>query len=556
MRIATILLSSLLYLSSAQAQTQIIFQNSFEDPVDIPANDGEAARFLLQASFGPTTPEIARVRQIGYRAWIDAELAKPSTLQKPYLDFIAAIPEPVYQNARMEAWYKNSITGSDQLRQRVAYGLSQIFVTSDLNGELNNEVYGMAIYYDLLANDAFGRYRDLLKDVTLSPIMGNYLSMIGNRKPNVALNIRPDENYAREIMQLFSIGLVKLNPDGSRQLSGGVPIPTYNNNTIRAFAHVFTGWMYGNCTEFEYCGPGYPLAIGARIPMRGFADFHHVEPDADPLNNVLLNGVLRPSGGTPETNLDFALDNIANHPNVGPFIGRRLIQNLVSSNPSPDYIARITAVFNNNGSGVRGDLAAVVKAILLDPEARTMGGNRGKLREPILREVALLRTFNGRAADGRYRLHNPEFIYAQAPGRANSVFNFFQPDYRLPGEITSLNLYSPEFQITTETTITTASNEYLVWSELYHIGAWLNPPADRVFFDLRPAAALASNTGSLADYYNVLLMGGTMSTAMRTVLVNYANSLPLTAGDDTGGRVRAYEMLNLIMTSPEYSVLK
>jgi uncharacterized protein (DUF1800 family) len=554
MRITTLLLFSLLYFSTAQAQ--VIFQNGFETPSDFPANDGEAARFLLQASFGPTSAEIARVRQIGYSAWIDAELAKPASLQKPYLDFIAGIPEPVYQNARMEAWYKNSITGPDQLRQRVAYGLSQIFVTSDLNGELNNEVYGMAIYYDLLANNAFGRYRDLLKNVTLSPIMGVYLSMLGNRKPNLALNIRPDENYAREIMQLFSIGLVKLNPDGTPQLSAGQPVPTYSNSTIRAFAHVFTGWHFGNCTEFEYCGPGYPLAIGARIPMRGFADFHHVEPDADPLNNVLLNGFVRPAGGTPEQNLDIALDNIANHPNVGPFIGRRLIQNLVSSNPSPDYLARITAVFNNNGSGVRGDLGAVVKAILLDPEARSMGGYRGKLREPILREVGLLRTFDGRAADGRYRLHNPEFPYAQAPGRANSVFNYFQPDYRLPGEITSLNLYSPEFQITTETTITNASNEYTAWAAIYHIGAWPDPPPDRIFYDLRPAAALASNPGAMADYFNVLLMGGTMTSAMRTVLVNYANTIPLTAGNDTGGRVRASEILMLIMSSPEYSVLK
>jgi uncharacterized protein (DUF1800 family) len=554
MRITTFLLFSLLYFSHAQAQ--VIFQNGFETPADFPANDGEAARFLLQATFGPTTAEIARVRQIGYSAWINGELAKPASLQKPYLDFVAGIPEPVYQNARLEAWYKNSITGSDQLRQRVAYALSQIFVTSDLSGQLNNEVYGMAIYYDLLATNAFGRYRDLLKNVTLSPTMGTYLSMLGNRKPNLALNIRPDENYAREIMQLFSIGLIKLNPDGTAQLSSGVPIPTYNNNTIRAFAHVFTGWTFGNCTEFEYCGPGYPLAIGARIPMRGFADFHHVEPDADPLNNVLLDGFVRPSGGTPEQNLDIALDNIANHPNVGPFIGRRLIQNLISSNPSPAYIARITAVFNNNGSGVRGDLAAVVKAILLDPEARTMGGNRGKLREPILREVALLRTFGGRSADDRYRLHNPEFPYGQAPGRANSVFNFYQPDYRLPGEITSLNLYSPEFQITTESTITMASNEYLSWAVIFHIGGWINPPPDRIFFDLRPAAALASNPGNMADYYNVLLMGGTMSPAMRTILVNFTNTVPLTAGNDSGGRVRAYEMLNLMMTSPEYSVLK
>ena len=556
MRIAILLLLNLLYFSTAQAQAQIIFQNGFETPSDITANDGEAARFLLQASFGPTTAEIARVRQIGYRAWIDAELAKPASLQKPYLDFIAGIPEPVFQNARLEAWYKNTITGSDQLRQRVAYALSQIFVTSDLNGELNNEVYGMAIYYDLLATNAFGRYRDVLENVTLSPIMGSYLSMIANAKPIVALNIRPDENYAREIMQLFSIGLIKLNPNGTPQLGGGVPIPTYNNNTIRAFAHVFTGWHFGNCTEFEFCGPGFPLAIGARIPMRGFADFHHTEPDADLLNNTLLDGFARPAGGTPEANLDIALDNIANHPNVGPFIGRRLIQNLVSSNPSPEYIGRITAVFDNNGSGVRGDLAAVVKAILLDPEARSMGGNRGKLREPILREVALLRTFSGRSADNRYRLHNPEFPYAQAPGRANSVFNFYQPDYRLPGEITSLNLYSPEFQITTETTITTASNEYLVWSFLFHIGAWTNPPADRIFFDLRPAAALASNPGTMADYFSVLLMGGTMSAQMRTVLINYSNTIPLTAGNDSGGRVRASEMLNLILTSPEFSVLK
>jgi hypothetical protein len=361
---------ALALLFGTPATAQQVFRDGFEPTVPaFPQNDAEAARFLTQATFGPTLTDIARLRQIGYAAWLDEQFALPPSHQVPYLDMVRAIPEPVYSNARMEAWWLNAVRGPDQLRQRIAYALSQIFVISDAS-DVIGAPYPVAHYYDLLIDNAFVPYRELLERVTTSPAMGAYLSMLGNRRPDVANNIRPDENYAREILQLFSIGLVQLNPDGSRVLQGGQPVPAYDQFHIKTFAHVFTGWNFGNCDGFEFCYPGYPEAVGWTMPMQPFAAFHHTEIDADPDNDSFLGGQLRPPGGTPQQNLELALDNIAAHPNVGPFIARRLIQNLVTSNPSPQYLARMSAVFANNGQGVRGDLRALVRAILLDPVAQ------------------------------------------------------------------------------------------------------------------------------------------------------------------------------------------
>jgi hypothetical protein len=553
-----LLLLGVVLASSATAQT--IFRSGFE--AFAPESDAEAARFLTQASFGPRLVDMQRLRQIGYERWLDEQLAAPPSRQVPYLDYVVGLGEPLYQNARMEAWFLNAITAPDQLRQRVAYALSQILVVSDANGPLEIEPRGVSVYYDLLIEGAFGNYRDLLGDITRSPAMGSYLSMRGNRRPDTVLNIRPDENFAREILQLFSIGLVMLNPDGTPVLQAGQPVPSYNQFNIKTFAHVFTGWNFGNCSGFDFCGPGWPEAIGWTMPMQPFAAFHHTEPDADPDNQQFLLGATRPSGGTPNGNLDLALDNIFNHPNVGPFLSRRLIQHLVTSNPTPGYIARMTAVFNNNGQGQRGDLGALVRAILMDPEARSghvsMPLRFGKVREPILRQTHLWRAFGAAAADGRYADWNPESHFNQAPNRSPSVFNFYQPDYRRPGELTQLGLYSPELQIVNEVFVTRTANWFYGQAERRYHGNPFDPsPGPRtVMMDFSNLWSLASSPAQLIDHLDVLLMSGQMSAHMRGVVVDYIDSIPMTGFGDAGGRRRAWEAVHLIMTSPEYQVQK
>ena len=248
-----------------------MFHHGFEALDAGPRSDADAARFLAQTTFGPTAADIQHLRDIGYRAWFDEQLAVPMTHEIDYLNWVASIPEPVYQNARVEAWWLGALGGPDpamptriirdQLRQRVAFALSEIFVISKVNGAVSGQVRSAAHYYDRLATHAFGNFRNLLEDVTLHPAMGHYLSMFKNRKPDLAENIRPDENYAREILQLFSIGLVELNPDGTPRLVGGQPVPTYNQTTVRGFAHVFTGWNWKNCYQgnswdWQYCEPG------------------------------------------------------------------------------------------------------------------------------------------------------------------------------------------------------------------------------------------------------------------------------------------------------------
>ncbi|WP_395789376.1 DUF1800 family protein [Aquimonas sp.] len=561
LRLRRILALALFGLAMAlPAQAQRIFASGFEPYA--PETDAEAARFLTQASFGPTVADIARLRQIGYQAWLDEQFSRTPSLQVPYLDFVAGIPEPLYQNARMEAWFGNAITAPDQLRQRVAYALSQILVVSDANGPLEIEPRAVSVYCDLLSAGAFGNYRTLLGHITRSPAMGSYLSMRGNRRPDVALNIRPDENFAREILQLFTIGLVQLNADGSPALVSGQPVPSYNQRNIKTFAHVFTGWNFGNCNSFDFCSPGWPEAVGWTLPMQPFASFHHTEPDADPDNNEFLSGVLRPAGGTPNSNLDAALDNIFNHPNVGPFLARRLIQQLVTSNPSPAYIGRMTAVFNNNGQGVRGDLQALIGAILMDPEARTghltQPTRFGKVREPILRQTQLWRAFGARAQNNRYADWNPESHFNQAPNRSPSVFNFYLPDYQRPGELASLGMYSPELQIVNEVFVTRTANWLYNQAERHYLGSQFNPNPDArtVMMEFNNLWSLANSPAALIDHLNVLLMGGQMSAHMRGVVLAYIEGIPYTAFNDPGGRQRSWEAVHLIVTSPEYQVQK
>ena len=541
-----------------------------------PRSDAEAARFLAQATFGPTLADIAHLRQVGYEAWLDEQFKTPRSYELPYLDALSA--EEAYelgQRARMEAWFLHALGGPDpfvpaivhrdQLRQRLAFALSEIFVVSDQPDALGGQFYGMASYYDVLVRNSFGNYRQLLEEVTLHPVMGTYLSMRGNQKPDPARNIRPDENFAREVLQLFSVGLVRLNPNGSPMLDGqGHTIPTYDQFTVQGFAHVFTGWTFDSCAasdDFEGCYAWDSADPDWRAPMAYKASFHAADDSKQLLDypQVALPGGMLAAGGNAPNDLKAALDNIFNHPNVGPFIARQLIQRLVSSNPSPAYVARVASAFEHSRRrghplDTRGDLKAVVKAILLDPEARIAARqppNFGKVREPMLRLTHIWRALDARTQTGRMSEWYADYYLGQAPLRAPSVFNFFSPSYRPTGELSDLGLAAPELQLATDFRLpltNDALGDEVYW---YYLG---NPQVgpDDISVDLARDGPLGANPGALLDRYNTLFMSGQMSSNMRQILLAHLNSMP----NGNGGRDRVQEALYLITNSPEYTVQK
>jgi len=395
-------------------------------------------------------------------------------------------------------FFTNALTGQDQLRQRVAWGLSQIMVASAV--KINNPS-AFVLWQNMFQNDAFGNFSTLLTDVTLSPVMGHYLDMVNNDKPSNGVD--PNENYAREVLQLFSIGLEELNPDGTKQLdSSGNSIPTYDQTAILGFAHTFTGWTYptkpGATARFnnpEYYG-------GPMIPF----DAHH-----DTGAKILLNGVTLPAGGTTQADLTAALQNIFNHPNVGPFISRQLIERLVSSNPSPDYVGRVAAVFADNGSGVRGELKAVVTAILLDPEARRGDDpaqaqpSDGHLKEPVLFITNLLRAMNG-TSDGS-NLADVASDMKQPPFFSPTVFNFYHPDHVIAGT----PLFGPEFEIfNTSTTISRINFvNTLVYGQLNN----------NTTVDISGYVPLAATPDQLVTAVAAVTLHGQVSSDMRNTLV-------------------------------------
>ena len=469
----------------------------------------------------------------------------PATLTLPRVDqAVAALPpgtdpsNPQFQ----EAWWHTIATAPDQLRQRVAFALSEIMVVSANGTGMYDHPEAMAVYWDLLTHDAFGSFRQLLEDVTLNPAMGDFLDMVHNNKPNPVTNTEPNENYAREVMQLFTIGLYKLNQDGTLQLDNNQqPIPTYDQDVVEGYAHVFTGWYWAQTgtPTWGYVPPNY------RQPMMAFANHH------DNGAKELLNGVTLLPGQTQAQDLQQALDLLFNHQNTGPFIARRLIQRLVTSNPSPGYISRVAAVFANNGHGVPGDLKAVVQAILLDTEARTSSpttnNSYGHEREPIIRLANLYRAFNASAASGKFVVGGQEFNFGQQPLYSPSVFNFFAPDYSQPGPIEQAGLFSPEFQITTDTTVITSANR--MRSAVYKQASPTNP--DAIVLNLSSLAAQASNPGAMVDSLNNLLMSGQMSASTRNIVVNAVNQIPVASTLE-----RAQTAVHLLVISPEFVIEK
>ena len=514
-----------------------------------------AGRFLSQATFGATDALITQVQNQGYDAFLTAQFAAPMSSHLSFVDAaVAALPSPSPSPSATpnqptltmtnDAWWTYATSGQDQLRQRVAFALSEILVTSINSAGLANRPYALPTYYDVLVRDAFGNYRQLLEDITLNPAMGAYLNMLQNDKADASRGTLPNENYARELMQLFSIGLYNLNLDGSLTLSSnGFPIPTYGQDAILGTAAVLTGWTYaqpGVANPVFFPGPA---RLSWRDPMINIASHHQTDA------KTILNGVVLPENQTAAQDLKTTLDTIFNHPNVGPFICRQLIERLVTSNPSPGYVYRVVSVFNDNGQGVRGDLKAVVRAILMDYDARvgfaTYKG-AGHEREPVIRVTNLLRAFNATSPSGKYSVRNAYANLDEEAMHSPTVFNFFEPDYSAPGAISTAGLKSPEFEITTDTTVISATN-YLRTA----IYTGLGPSSDRITLNLTNEQTLAADPAGLVDHLNTLFMAGGMSSGTRNILINAVTQIP---ASNPLERVRT--AIYLVVNSPEFVVDK
>jgi len=550
-----------------------------------PVSKVEAFRFLNQGGFGATEAEASRLIALGdsntaYTRWIDAQVAKPASLLLPALE--AAYPNPVPQGfnigslnaVRLETWFNNVVYGEDQLRQRVAFALSEIMVVSQV-GALLNLPNATADFHDMLARNAFGNYRTLLEEVTLHPAMGVYLSMLGNQKAVAGTNLRPDENYAREMMQLFSIGLVELNTDGSNRLdASGQPIPTYNQEIIEGYARVFTGWKWACASTVTTCTfantrPQLAPATGYNQikPMQLFADQHETGTKRVLAysGSTLTNGTI-PANQSGAQDLKDALDNVFNHPNVGPFISRQLIQKLVTSNPSPAYVQRVAEKFNNDGSGRRGNLEAVVRAILLDSEARgaatgAQAAYAGKLKEPLLRLTQLWRAYNARSASGkigaaRNFAGGAAAVFGQAQGSSPSVFNFFSPFFASSGEIADAGRVAPEMQIATEYANTQIANFFWVQSlSRTQLATTLN--ADDMFINTTDELAIAADSEALVNRVAEKLLGGStqMSAALKSeTKAQIERTAVPTTNPTTALATRAADAIYLIITSPEFAL--
>ncbi|HEX8490811.1 MAG TPA: DUF1800 family protein, partial [Chthoniobacterales bacterium] len=412
----------------------------------------DAGRFLSQATFGATTASIAKVQSQGFDSFLNEQFAAPVSSHLSFVDASGVNPPTITQTN--DAWWTHAIAGPDQLRQRVAFALSEILVVSNTTGNLGGQPFALPAYYDVLVKGAFRNFRQLLEDITLNPAMGRYLDMLRNEKANASRTRIPNENFARELMQLFSIGLYRLNLDGSLTLdAAGFPIATYGQDAILGTAAVCTGWTYHQTTTPYVFSPPFPFDW--RNPMVNVPARHSTDA------KTILDGVMLPANQSAEQDLKTTLDTVFNHPNVGPFICRQLIQRLVTGNPSPGYLYRVASVFNDNGQGVRGDLQAVVRAILMDYDARgsaktTQGA--GHMREPVIRLTNLLRAFNASSPDGKFSVRNANANLGQEAMHSPTVFNFFTPDYSAPGAIAEAGLKSPEFEITNETTVVTVAN--------------------------------------------------------------------------------------------------
>ena len=516
-------------------------------PAVSPVQKADAVRLLEQSTFGPTQTLVDHVMAIGVQGFLDEQFVAPAS-RYPALKYVpsgqqatfcAADPDPHcardYYTAFLvqNAFFRNALNDNDQLRQRVAFALSQIFVIS---GVQIHEAYGLAGYQQMLLDNAFGNFLDLLTSVTLSSAMGDYLDMANNDKTHGPVN--PNENYAREVMQLFSIGVWELRPDGTRLLdAAGQPIPTYTQDTIESFASVFTGWTY------PVLPGGTPKKHNPKNYLGPMIAF---EADHDTGSKTLLEGAVSPAGLSTLADLTVAMHNIFMHPNVGPFIGRQLIQKLVTGNPSAQYVSRVAAVFNDDGHGVRGDMKAVINAILVDHEARgpvKPDAGYGKLREPVLFMTGLARALDTQS-DGVFFGAQSKAL-GQNLFNAASVFNYYPPDYAVPGT----DLYGPEFALQNASTTINRYNfgNALAFAPIAPIATL--PGATGTQPNWAALQKVAGDTDTLLDTLDALLLHGTMPAAMKRSIAQAVDAIP--ASD---AATRARTAFYLVATSPQYQV--
>lgn len=530
----------------------------------------DASRFLMQATFGPTQRDIDTLVSIGYSEWMRRQLRATSESNVSELRRIQAAfsarGETVGAEALADIAWRDMIDGQDQLRQRMVFALSQIFVVSYENSDVADTLSSAAFYMDMLNENAFGSYRELLEDVTYSPSMAQFLTYLNNRKEDAALNRVPDENYAREILQLFTIGLVQLNPDGTPRLdAGGNQIETYTNDDITGLAKVFTGlsWADG---DFGGRFPDQAVPVAAYSPLAIFEQEHST-------SEKTFLGVTVPANTTAAASIDRALDTLFNHPNAAPFFARQIIQRFVTSNPSARYVSNVTAAFETGffqlpdgsaiGSLQRGDLAAVIAATMLDDEARLPAGradpNFGKVREPVIRfthwarvaDLNAASVIGGGGLNGQSDLEEtaPPTRLAQQAYRSPSVFNFFRPGYVAAGTLTGdLGLVAPELQITTTATVTAYANFMHDRIEEADALETFRPGYSREL-------SLADNPGALVDHLNLVMMGGAMEQATRDNMIAAITSVPLRAGSEPQDRRRRVNaaMLLSVLASEYYT---
>ena len=504
----------------------------------------EASRFLAQASMGATREQIARVQSLGYSGWLDEQFALPQSTSR--WDWLVSKGYAVdtFKNGEAgfdaSAWRK-LLSSPDSLRQRVTQALSEIMVAA-IDGLVGGgwKAFSAAAYLDLLEANAFGNFRTLLQQVSTSAPMGEFLTFRGNTKADASKGSSPDENYAREVMQLFTIGLVQLNLDGSPKLVGGKPQDTYGQDDISGLARVFTGW------DFDLAGGSTATPDFQRRAMVQIASRHE-------LGTKTFLGTTIAASTDGVRSLQLALDAIFAHPNVAPFISRQLIQRLVTSNPSPAYVGRVAARFNDDGSGVKGNLKAVLKTLLLDDEARSAASaaspSFGKLREPMLRMIAWARAYNANSASDAWALgvtSDPASRLGQSPLRSPSVFNFFRPGYVPPNSaIGTASLVAPEFQITNESSVVGYVN---------YMQRAVSTGFGDVLADYTSLLPLADDAQALLDELNLVLAAGQLSAA--TVASMKGALAGMASGTDAARKNRIYAALVLVLAAPEFIVQK
>ena len=494
----------------------------------------EASRFLAQATFGPSDAEITRLSGMTYGAWIDEQLAKPQTLHRLYINQatadLASVGQQISATNFFDSWWSQALGSDDQLRQRAAFALSEVMVISFTDATLRNQTRGVASFYDELGGKAFGNFRDLLESVALHPMMGIYLSWLKNEKEDAKTGRVPDLNFAREITQLFAVGEYKLNVDGTNQIgSDGRPVPAYTAKDLEGLSQVFTGysWYAGpqitDRTNRRFYGQDASLERDWR-PMQSYnnytasTDFHSISE-----KKFWGTTIAAQTKSDNEGDFKIAIDTVFNNPSVGPFIAKQLIQRMVTSNPTPAYVGRVATVFNDNGKGVRGDMTAVWKAILLDSEARTVSTSPsyGKVREPVIRLANMLRAFNAKSTSTRYtgigNTDDPATRLNQTPMFAPTVFNFFRPGYVPTSKaITDAGLVVPELQITHDVSVAGYMN---------YIRAWVQLDKNRdIQHDYVAEMALAETPAALVERMNLLLFAGTMPDTLKTQLTSAVTS--------------------------------